>query len=84
MAAIRSLSSGHLPQYPKSILKVNGNKGLGVQWVGKENEVPKKAQSHRGSSVEMCGTLLSLRGLSVQRKDSLVPGIKYCPEDGAL
>lgn len=42
MAAIRSLSSGHLPQYPKSILKVNGNKGLGVQWVGKENEVPDK------------------------------------------
>lgn len=44
----------------------------------------KKAQSHRGGGVEMCGTLLSLLGLSVQRKDSEVPGIKYCPEDGAL
>lgn len=42
MAAIRSLSSGRLPQYPESVLKVNGNKGLGVQWVGKENEVPDK------------------------------------------
>lgn len=42
----------------------------------------KKAQSHRGGGVEMCGMLLSLQGLSVQRKDSEVPGIKYCPEDG--